>query len=346
MRFYFTEEDHPTRVRAADIRAALVHARHEVVHGRVGDPPRASTDVWMHGIGVEGSPPIAEPICEQLLASTAPVALFQLCDGETLCFEQIRPDVAALVRLFLRNHWPRDPTRIPEFARGRTGWLPPMVKRMAPHAGQPLQERSHGAVFFGTRTGQGNLGDGRNSREEVVRLMLQSKLPFRGGLLPHEYSLYPVPPELEGERLSERKHGAVLRDAKICLAPWGNHPLTYRLFEGLAARCLVVAQSIRAVTFLDGGLEAGKHYVEVAADLSDLTERVHYYLTHLDEAQRIADAGHAHFVRYFASRGGLISSFIFDATVASWGSLYRASDARGLGAFSRRFAARAFPERF
>ena len=346
MRFYFTEEDPPTRVRAGDIRAALVHARHEVLHGRVGNPPPAGTDVWMHGIGIEGSPPIADPICDQLLASTAPFALFQLCDGESLCFEQIRRDVAARARLFLRNHWPQDPNRIPEFARGRTGWLPPMLKPMAPQAGRPLQERSHGTVFFGTRTGMSNMGDGRNAREELVRLMLKSQLPFRGGLLPNKDPRYPVPPELEGERLSEAKHGAVLRDAKICLAPWGNHPLSYRLFEGLASRCLVVAQSIRDTTFVDGGLEAGKHYVEVAHDLSDLTEVVRHYLTHLDEAQGIADAGHAHFVRYFASRGGLISPYIFSATVASWGSLYRASEARGLGALSRSFAARAFPERF
>src|SRR5262245_872488 len=98
MRFYFTEEDHPTRVRAGDIRAALVHARHEVIHGRVGDLPPSDADVWMHGIGIEGSAPVADPICEQLLASRIPFGVFQLCDGESLCFDQIRPDVAARAR--------------------------------------------------------------------------------------------------------------------------------------------------------------------------------------------------------------------------------------------------------
>ncbi len=57
------------------------------------------------------------------------------------------------------------------------------------------------------------------------------------------------------------------------MAPWGNHVLTYRLFEGLATRCLVIAQRIRNSRILDGELE-------------------------------------------------------FDATVASWGELYRPGIAR------------------
>jgi glycosyltransferase involved in cell wall biosynthesis len=146
--------------------------------------------------------------------------------------------------------------------------------------------------------------------------------------------------------MHEREHERLLRNAKICLAPWGNHPLTYRLFEGMALRCLVVAQTIGATDFLDGGMQAGTHYVEVAADLSDLTDKVGYYLAHLSEAQRIADAGHEHFTRYFASRGSLISSWILEATVASWGDLYRPGQDRGILSATRGLAARLFAQRF
>ena len=128
-----------------------MHARHDVIHGRLGDPAPAGTDVWMHGIAIEGSPPMAEPIAAQLLASPASIAVFQLCDGECMSFERIPPDVMAQARLFLRNHWPRDRSHLPVAAETRTGWMPPMLKPMAPHPGKPLAERAVGAVFYGTR---------------------------------------------------------------------------------------------------------------------------------------------------------------------------------------------------
>jgi spore maturation protein CgeB len=130
------------------------------------------------------------------------------------------------------------------------------------------------------------------------------------------------------------------------VAPWGNHVLTYRFFEGLAQRCLVVAQSLRATEFLDGGLEPGRHYVEVAADLGDLTEKVGFYLDNEREAQRIADAGHEHFTRHFASRGPLVSSYIFDATVESWGEFYRPATPSGISSALRSAAARIWTKAF
>ena len=346
MRFYFTEEDHSTSVRAGDIRAALVHARHEVIRGRLGDPAPAGTGVWMHGIAIEGSPPMAEHVAAQLIASPAPIAVFQLCDGESMSFERIPSDVIARARLFLRNHWPRDRSRLPAAARARMGWMPPMVKPMTARQGKPLAERAGGAIFYGSRTGFANMGGGKNAREELVRLMRGSGLAFQGGILRHQDARYPVPANLQVEGLSERAHARLLQDTKICLAPWGNHPLSYRFFEGLASRCLTVAQSIRDTTFLDGGLQAGTHYVEVARDLSDLTDIVRYYLVNLGEAQRIADAGHQHFTNYFASRGKLISSYLFDTTVESWGSVYQPSEAHDVVALSRSLAARAFASRF
>jgi len=346
MRFFFTEEDHLTQVRGSEIRAALVHARHLVVRGRVGDTPPPGTDVWMYGMGVDGAPPLADAVVQQLLESSAELVLFQLCDAPSMSFERIPERLAARTRLVLRNHWPADESKLPEAYRDRIGWLPPMLKTMAPHAGEPLVERTIGSIFFGSRTGFSNMSGDRNAREETVRIMRASGLPFTGGLLPHREARYHTEPALLVPKLGERSHTRKLQDSKLCLAPWGNHPLTYRLFEGLALRCLVLAQPISDSRILDGGLEPGKHYVEVAADLSNLTELVQYYLEHLDEAQRIADAGHAHFTRHLASRGPLVSQWIFDAAVASWGPLYRAGDARGLLPALRGAAAAIWPKKF
>jgi len=344
MRFFFTEEDYPTRARASEIRMALTVARHRVIHGRHGQSPPPGTDVWMHGIGVDGAPPLEEAFTRTLLECKTDLVLFQLCDAPSMSFYRIPPELGVRARLFLRNHWPKDDAAIPEAYRGKIGFLPPMLKFMQGNPGKPLANRSHGSVFFGTRTGFSNMASERNAREETVRIMRASGLPYTGGLLRHPESRYHTSTELLVPKITETDHLRLLLDSKICLAPWGNHPLTYRMFEGMALRCLVVAQPIRDARFLDGGLEPGRHYVEVAADLSNLTETVSYYLTHLDAAQSIADAGHEHFKRHFQSRGKVVSSWIFESTVQSWGGLYRPSNDRDPLTLARSLLARLFPE--
>ncbi len=346
MRLYFTEEDQLTRVRGHEIRAALVHAGHQVRRGKPGEPPPPGTDVWFHGLGVHGAPPLDDAVVGAMLTSPAKCVLFQLCDHPTMSFERIPEALARHVSLFLRNHWPADAAVIPAAFRDRIGFLPPMLKPMAPQAGRELSARAGGAIFFGTRTGFTNLAGGKNAREETVRLLRASGLPFAGGISPHVEARYATSPELLVPRMKESRHTRLLADSKLCVAPWGNHPLSYRFFEGMALRCLVVAQALNAERFLDGGLVAGRHYVEVSADLSDLVDIVRYYLSHLAEAQAIADAGHAHFARFLAGRGALISSYLFEASVASWGDVYRAAPAAGLIPSAKSLAARLFPRRF
>jgi hypothetical protein len=340
MRFFFTEEDEHTRIRAGDIRAALVAARHEVQHGQQGEAAPMGSDVWMHGLGIAPHLPLDPALLRSLMATRAELVLFQVCDAPSMFFHRLPPELMARTRLFLRNHWPSDRSSIPQAARDRIGWLPPMLKTMRPRAGRPLSERTIATMFYGTRTGQANLPGGGNAREETVRLMRASGLPFEGGLLPHNESQYRPPAELTVPGMHKHAHTRRLRDTRICIAPWGNHPLTYRLFEGLACRCLVLAQSLRDCAIVDDGLAPGRHYVEVAADLSDLAELARHYLAHPDEAQRIADAGHRHFVDRLAARGRLVSQWIFDACVASWGSLYRPGHLHGLVPAVRAFGAR------
>lgn len=346
MRYFFTEEDELTRVRGAEIRAALVYAHHKVAHGHVGDIAPPGTDVWMYGLGADGGPPLDDRIVRPLLDSRAQIVLFQLCDAPSMSFYRIPDALADRARLFLRNHWPRDASAIPEKFRGRIGWLPPMLKPMAPRPGQLLRARSRGAIFYGTRTGLANLPNGENAREKLIRTLRSSGLPFEGGISPHREARYHTSPELLVPRMHEKHHEKLLADSKICLAPWGNHPLTYRVFEGMALRCLVVAQPFGDSAFLDGGLEPGRHYVEVAADLHDVVDVVRYYLEHLDEAQRIADGGHVHFAKFLASRGRLVSSYVFESAVESWQGLYRPVTRWGIATATRSLAASFFADRF
>ena len=106
--------------------------------------------------------------------------------------------------------------------------------------------------------------------------------------------------------------------SRICLALWGNCPLTYRLYEGLSRRCLVVTPSLAEIRFVNGGLAPGRHYVEVKPDLSDLAEILDHYLRHLDEAQHIADAGHLHFAQVLRFSGVNFPQPLYLEITASW----------------------------
>src|SRR5262245_19546746 len=153
MRFFFTEEDDQTRIRGADIRTALVAARHEVRHGRPGEAAAQGTDVWMHGLGVDPHRPLDRALVDALLNTPSAIVLLQLCDAPSMSFHRLPPELMQRARLFLRNHWPSDPSGIPPTARSRIGWLPPMLKAMQPRAGRPLGERASATMFYGTRTG-------------------------------------------------------------------------------------------------------------------------------------------------------------------------------------------------
>jgi len=115
MRFFFTEEDELARIRATDIRSALVAARHEVIHGGPGDVAPVGTDVWMHGLRGDRRHPIEPAQLDALLATRAAVVLFQLCDASSMWFDRVPDALMQRTRLFLRNHWPSDRSGIPQY---------------------------------------------------------------------------------------------------------------------------------------------------------------------------------------------------------------------------------------
>lgn len=76
----------------------------------------------------------------------------------------------------------------------------------------------------------------------------------------------------------------------ICLE--GND-VASNLKWAMSSNSVVITPKMKFETwFMEGTLEAGKHYIEVKDDYSDLVEKIEYYLQHPQEAEQIVH--HAH----------------------------------------------------
>ncbi len=84
--------------------------------------------------------------------------------------------------------------------------------------------------------------------------------------------------------------------ARLGLQLPGNGPFTHRVPEFLGlGTCMI---SVRFATELHVPLVPGKHYVEIADDLSNLREKVRFYIENEQERNGIAAAGRDYFDKY------------------------------------------------
>ncbi|WP_245224673.1 glycosyltransferase family 90 protein [Pseudozobellia sp. WGM2] len=60
----------------------------------------------------------------------------------------------------------------------------------------------------------------------------------------------------------------------------------------------IMPKPTRETWFMEGVLEAEKHYVEVKSDFSDMEEKMNYYIQHPQKAQHIIDNAHRHVVQF------------------------------------------------
>jgi hypothetical protein len=318
MKIHFTGDGRQSFDRTRYLWGALIKNYHSVSKSRRWKPPPKGCQIWFHD--VEYQFPFAEHLRERLHGFPGALVFYRTDDTPDFPFHKIPEGLLSRARLFLASHWTADVSAVPEPFRDRWGYIQPILKPLSPHTGLPLRERRQAVVFYGVRTGGKNLSGGRNSREEAVRILRGSPLPFEGGFVDGG-AQYPTPQELLVPRLSKREYFRRLANTSICLCLWGHCPLTYRFFEGLSRRSLVVTQTLEGLRFARAGLKPGVHYVEIRADLSDMLEKLDYYLTHIGEAQQIADAGHALFASHFAFRGLDFPQPLFEEIRGTWQGL-------------------------
>lgn len=158
----------------------------------------------------------------------------------------------------------------------------------------PWPDKRDEVYFRGHYTGERNAAT--NSRALACSLLRRAGLPENCGLLAES-----TPPEfLHQVPVREPDPLYVIGQHKFVLSLWGNHQFNPRLYRGLEGGSLVLHQATPGIHLLeDGVLRPGRHYVEIAPDLSDLVEKVEYFVGHPDAAREIANAGHEAWMQNF-----------------------------------------------
>ena len=87
-------------------------------------------------------------------------------------------------------------------------------------------------------------------------------------------------------------------DYKFRFCPEGNDVATNLKWAMSSNSLCFMLKPTCETWFMEGLLEPGVHYVEIANDYKDLEEKIAYYTTHVLEAEHIIDNAHRHVSRF------------------------------------------------
>ena len=97
-----------------------------------------------------------------------------------------------------------------------------------------------------------------------------------------------LPPEWHREKMTISDH----LDYMFIMALEGNDVASNLKWVMSSNSLAVMPRPVYETWFMEGLLNPGVHYVEIESDFSDLDEKMRYYASHHDEAQKIIDNAH------------------------------------------------------
>jgi len=100
-------------------------------------------------------------------------------------------------------------------------------------------------------------------------------------------------------RVGYERYLLELMTSKIALSPFGWGEICFRDYEIVACGALLIKPDMTHVRVRSDIFQANETYVPIKWDFSNLAEKIDHYLSHPDEAKRIAVAGRRCLLKYF-----------------------------------------------
>lgn len=314
---FFTADYHQTMSRNRYLAGALIRDGFHVIKGV---PTKNDTgSIWFHGLSLNEKHPISPGIIDHLRQFEGRIAFFMNDDHEFFHWSKIDRQLTEKAVGFYKNHWTDKSFPADSAIMDKIGFVNPVLSPLSCYPGNDISKRKQRIFFIGKLTGNSISDIIRNQQFEIVSKLKASGLPFAGGLI--QTRDFRIPDELITDPLKQTDFHNELSSSSIVLAPWGFCPLTYRFWEGLANRCLVVAPDFSNYRFAFHNLVPNVHYVSIRPDLTDLLDVCEYYLMNPDKAQAIADNGYNWFSEHASFRGISLNYHISDIIYDSWKNL-------------------------
>jgi len=159
---------------------------------------------------------------------------------------------------------------------------------------KPWREKRDVAIF------RGDLGSRKANRDLFMERWFGDPM-IDAGMTNNEGR-----PEWKREKLTIAEH----LDYKFIMSLEG-HDVASNLKWVMSSNCIAVSPRLTCETwFMEGQLKPNYHYIEVKDDFSDLTERLHYYMEHPEEAEAIIEHAHEWVAQFQDARRERIISLL------------------------------------
>ena len=278
-----------TPLRMRPIAATLVRHGHTFTDQKITDADLWMVDcMWPHKIDDE--------TIEELIKFRGQIMLMSLGDwssfntrmeGRGLPDEIVNKAVA-----FAKIQWTHDDSDYDQRIIGKQVVMQPFL---IGGLREPVVDKKLTASFYGLPTG--DLKTENNLRIRACR-MLSNKQWFNGGVVGQEPG---ADRDISGIETGHRPRQVYLNSINrslLSLCMPGNSVLTYRHFESMGMRSCVVTGCLDQFTWLNRMIP-GEHYLDVAPNLSDLTEVCERALKDHKTTRQIAQNGYDLYQEYY-----------------------------------------------
>jgi len=239
---------------------------------------------------------IPEKIIEELSKYKGQLILTSLGDWSSFNTNMngrgLPDDVINKAKAFAKIQWTKNPNDYDPRIYAKRMTMQPFLIGGLP---KPSDIKKSCVLFYGLPTG--DLKTENNLRINACRLLYDKPI-FRGGIVGQEPGAERDISGVETGRVPRPMYLRMINNSLVSLCLPGNSVLTYRHFESMGLKSCIITCSLDDFQWMNK-LVAGRDYLEIKPDLSNLEEVCDIAMKNIDETKSIAENAYGLYQSYY-----------------------------------------------